>query len=284
MTLTKKKTLAVLRNRVLPVLMLVAAAGCVFAADVNDDLFAAVRKGDAAAVQKLLEKGADVNAKGPYDQTPLFFAADRGHMDIVKLLVSKGADLNRKDTFYNFTAIGRAAMKDHKDIVGYLAEQGAQGIGQLANQAVFGGDKELLKVILDTKKMSPKELTTAWKIADSNKKPELAEMLKAAGAQPPAAAITLSDDVLGKFAAIYQGGRGGTEFEAIVAANEGKLKVSLRGQNLTFVPYSQMEFRCVEQNTVTIEFKMTGKDVTGFVLDPGSQTFTRKETVSGNKD
>ena len=129
-----------------------------------------------------------------------------------------------------------------------------------------------------------KELTAAWKIADANKKTEMAEILKAAGAQPPAAAITLTDDQLGKFAAIYQGGRGGTEFEAIIAANEGKLKVSLRGQNLTFVPYSQTEFRCVEQNTSTIEFKMTGKDVTGFVLDPGGQAFTRKETVSGNKD
>ncbi len=254
------------------------------AADINDELFAAVRKGDAAGVQKLLDKGADVNAKGPYDQTPLFFASDRGHIEIVKLLVAKGADLNRKDAFYNFTAIGRAAMKDHKEIVQYLAEHGAQGVGQLAMQSVFGDDKAMLKTLLDTKKMTPKELTAAWKVADANKKPEMAAMLKDAGAQPPAAAITVSDETLGHYAAIYQGGRGGTEFEAIVAANEGKLKVSMAGQNLTFVPYSQTEFRCVEQNTVTIEFKMTGKDVTGFVLDPGSQAFTRKQTVSGNKD
>ena len=137
------------------------------AADPNDEIFAAVRKGDAAAVKALLGKGADVNAKGPYDQTPLFFAADRGHLEIVKLLVERGADLNRKDTFYNFTAIGRAAMKNHKEIVGFLAASGATGLGQLAMQAIFGDDKELLKTLLDTKKMTAKELTSALKIAET---------------------------------------------------------------------------------------------------------------------
>jgi len=249
------------------------------AADTNDELFAAVRKGDAATVKKLLDKGADVNAKGPYDQTPVFFAADRGYIEIVKMLIDKGADLNRKDTFYNFTAIGRASMKGHKEIVGLLAANGATGLGQLAIQSVFGDDKDMLKTLLATNKMTPKELTAALKIADANKKTEMADMLKAAGAKAPAPAITLDDATLGRYAALYQGGRGGTEFEASVSSAEGKLKVSLQGQNLSFVPYSTTEFRCVERDVMTLEFKMTGNDVTGFVLDPGGQVFTRKQSA-----
>jgi ankyrin repeat protein len=43
-----------------------------YAADLGEDLLAAVRKGDIAAVRGLLDKGANVNAKSPYGATPLF--------------------------------------------------------------------------------------------------------------------------------------------------------------------------------------------------------------------
>ena len=39
--------------------------------ELNDQLFEAVRKGDAAAVTSLLDKGADVNAKFRYGATAL---------------------------------------------------------------------------------------------------------------------------------------------------------------------------------------------------------------------
>ena len=50
--------------------------------DLGDDLLAATRKGDIAQVKALLDKGASVNAKTRYNQTPLFFACDRGHLEI----------------------------------------------------------------------------------------------------------------------------------------------------------------------------------------------------------
>ena len=63
------------------------------------------RKGDAAAVKKLLDEGVDVNTKFRYDRTALSFAADRGHVDVVKVLLERGADINAKDTFYNATPL-----------------------------------------------------------------------------------------------------------------------------------------------------------------------------------
>jgi hypothetical protein len=61
------------------------------------DLHYAVRDGDLKEVRKLLDKGADVNARDKYGWTPLHEAASYGHLDIVKLLVERGADVNARD-------------------------------------------------------------------------------------------------------------------------------------------------------------------------------------------
>ena len=71
----------------------------------EEALSAATRKGDAAAVKKLLDEGVDVNTKYRYNRTALSFAADRGHVDVVKVLLERGADVNAKDTFYGATAL-----------------------------------------------------------------------------------------------------------------------------------------------------------------------------------
>ena len=60
--------------------------------DKADALSQAARKGDAAAVKKLLDEGVDVNTRFRYDRTALSFAADRGHVDVVRLLIDRGAD------------------------------------------------------------------------------------------------------------------------------------------------------------------------------------------------
>ena len=64
----------------------------------NEQLYEAARKGDAAEVKAALDKGADVNAKFRYGATALFKAAERGNTEVVKLLIERGADVNVKDT------------------------------------------------------------------------------------------------------------------------------------------------------------------------------------------
>ena len=54
-----------------------------YAADVNAELIKAAKKGDTAAVEALLEQGADVNANGGW--TALIWAARQGHTDIVHI-------------------------------------------------------------------------------------------------------------------------------------------------------------------------------------------------------
>jgi hypothetical protein len=59
-----------------------------------DDLVAAIRNGDARAVRKLLDTGADVNARDAEGNTPLILAAFYASPECLELLIEKGADVN----------------------------------------------------------------------------------------------------------------------------------------------------------------------------------------------
>ncbi|KAF7282805.1 hypothetical protein GWI33_001950 [Rhynchophorus ferrugineus] len=48
--------------------------------------------------QKLIQSGANVNAKGLDNDTPLHDAVDNGHIKLIKLLVEKGADIHAKNS------------------------------------------------------------------------------------------------------------------------------------------------------------------------------------------
>jgi ankyrin repeat protein len=61
-----------------------------------DEWFAAVLRGDVTAVQTMLSKGADVNAKAASGNTALIMASGKGNRDMTQLLLSKGADVNAK--------------------------------------------------------------------------------------------------------------------------------------------------------------------------------------------
>jgi cytohesin len=84
----------------------------------------AVRDGDLAGVQALLDAGADVNS-GLGKYTLLHFAARHGHEEIVELLISEGADVNAKDE-NSWTPLHFAARHGHKEIVELLIAKGAE--------------------------------------------------------------------------------------------------------------------------------------------------------------
>lgn len=63
--------------------------------DQDEQLFRAARHGDRAAVEQALATGASLEHSAPIDhKTALFRAAVFGHADVVRLLLERGADPN----------------------------------------------------------------------------------------------------------------------------------------------------------------------------------------------
>ncbi|PLB39003.1 ankyrin repeat and BTB/POZ domain protein [Aspergillus candidus] len=62
------------------------------------ELCSACRKGDLKVCQEKITEGVNINARDPYDYTPLILASLCGHYEVVRLLLESGA-LCERDTF-----------------------------------------------------------------------------------------------------------------------------------------------------------------------------------------
>src|SRR5262247_1303443 len=61
----------------------------------NFQLLAAARAGDAAAAERLVHDGASVKTRNRLGNTPLLEAARGGHTDVVRALLAAHADVNQ---------------------------------------------------------------------------------------------------------------------------------------------------------------------------------------------
>lgn len=154
--------------------------------ELNDQLWEATRKGDAAAVTALLDKGAEVNAKFRYGSTALFKAAERGHAEVIKVLLARGADVSVKDTFYGATAMTWALNNEHVEAVRALLEKDTGSVSQVLMTGVRGGKAVLVEAALAKGGVPAETLTAALAaVMDDKDKAPIADMLRKAGAVPP---------------------------------------------------------------------------------------------------
>ncbi|KAI0144132.1 hypothetical protein F4776DRAFT_661226 [Hypoxylon sp. NC0597] len=84
----------------------------------------AVRGGNRAVVQMLLDNGADIEAKDEMLSTPLFEAVYRNHEDVIRFLLENGADINARNG-NGQTALQVAADRGYGTIVDLLLQKGA---------------------------------------------------------------------------------------------------------------------------------------------------------------
>lgn len=88
-------------------------------------LMKAALNGHLEAVQKLLDKGADVRAidKGGY--SAMMLAASNNFADVVDVLIRHGAEINRIEHTHGWTALIWAAKRGHLESVKVLLKHGA---------------------------------------------------------------------------------------------------------------------------------------------------------------
>ncbi|WP_265041633.1 ankyrin repeat domain-containing protein [Wolbachia endosymbiont (group B) of Melanostoma mellinum] len=89
-----------------------------------NELFAAVRSGDANQVADLINKGDDVNARDNRGNTPLHLAVLADKLQVVEKLIERGADINAKNN-HGGTPLHWAALNQNVSIVEKLIEKGA---------------------------------------------------------------------------------------------------------------------------------------------------------------
>jgi Ankyrin repeats (3 copies) len=246
-----------------------------FAQNLNEELFAAARKGDVAAVKALLDKGADVNAKTNYGATALSYACDKGHVEVVRLLIERGADVNVKDTFYGEVPLGWALSHGHVGVVKLLIEHGAQGKERALIEGADSGNVEIVKFALDKGDLKPEDMTSALGRAVKNKHTAIVEMLKKAGAQPPPPAdFPVDAETLNSYAGAYKSEQAG---DLTFAVKDGKLTEVTPGRRpFTMGAYNKNTFTILEFDGVTIIFKVENNKAVGFTLKQNGGTFEFK--------
>lgn len=104
-------------------------------------------RNDVAAARRLIDRGADVNAKDDTVQSAYLIATSEGYLELLRLTLRHGAKVDDKDS-WNGTGLIRAAERGHYAVVGALLRAGidrdhVNRIGyQAIHEAVWLGEDD----------------------------------------------------------------------------------------------------------------------------------------------
>lgn len=121
----------------------------------GDQLLDAAEEGDVDAIQEILrEPGSDVNyfSGGVH---ALFIASTEGHMAAVELLLRSSADVNRLSGGNGKTALLKASVRGHSNVVRLLLDNGAKDIEKTWDHAnalfaaAYAGRLDAMRLLID---------------------------------------------------------------------------------------------------------------------------------------
>lgn len=173
---------------------------------IQPEFFRAAQIGDNVAVKSFLDKGADVNLRGPDGATPVMEASYAGHLETVKLLLQHGADLSAKkkdgasaptltaqkellELFADVSTMVDAAREGKNDVVKQMIDKGTplnaldrSGFTALT-EASWNGRTETVKLLLASgadPRIKKADGATPLDLAIGRKHDAVAEVLKEA--------------------------------------------------------------------------------------------------------
>lgn len=119
--------------------------------DKPDTLGLIARIGDVAALEKMIEQGADINGRHGGGRTAMHIAAAAGEVDVVRALLSAGADPSLESEV-DGSAISAAARAGQSEVVSELLKHG--GSSELQKSSALyaaneGGDPALVRMLLE---------------------------------------------------------------------------------------------------------------------------------------
>lgn len=254
--------------------LLLATAAALFAFDINDDLLKAARQGDLDAVKALIEKGAPLEAKTPYGQTPLYLAAMSGHEAVVQFLLDKGAKTDVRDTFYKASLLDFVLQRKHYTVAKMIIAKGNGNADEQLKEVTEAAQPDLVQAVLDKGKPSQAALNSVYEGALAENKKDIAELLKKAGAQEPPPPLAVDAKVLESYVGTFK-----TEqfpLDIKVSVKEGKLYMQATGQpEFAPKPKSPTVFAFAQAN-LEIEFDSADS----FTLKQGGMTIKFKKAVT----
>jgi len=256
------------------VLLIVAASLGLHAGDANEDLLEASRVGDLSAVQALIGKGAAIETKTAYGQTPLYLAAMNGRDDVVRFLLDKGAIPDVRDTFYKASMLDFVLSRKHYGVAKMLIRKGTANPDQVLASVAETGNADLVAAVLDAAKPSQTALDKAYEGALGEKATEVAALLKKAGANESAPAFVVDPKTFEAYAGTYKSDK--IPLDIKVSSKEGKLYMQATGQP---------EFALKAKSATQFEFALAGVAVefdspSSFTLKQGAASYTFKKAVT----
>lgn len=245
--------MSIVRYIVLGVLVLTSVGRA--ADSLNDQLLSAARRGDLPAIKRLLDKGADVNAKTLHGVSALCFAAGNGHLETVRLLLERGADLNQKDPVYGMDALGWAAYRDQIAVVKMLLPRMPAGRSvAILNVGVSKLNLDLVRVALAAGGVSPAALSFALGEAIRLGADDVAGVLRKAGAVPPPRGdFAVEQQILQQYVGLYRNEKMDLDLRLTLTA--GVLSGLFSSQEaFTLGAINRTTFRPLEREGVTLTF------------------------------
>ena len=165
-------------------LLVFAAARAGGADDSGEALREAARAGDLPRIDALLAAGVPVDAPARYGQTPLYFAAEKGQLAAARRLVERGANVDARDGFFGASVLDMALGSKSFELARFLLGRGAQDAAAALAAAVENDDLELARAALATGLVEPLDLLAARKAVEGGTGASLREVLAAATAKP----------------------------------------------------------------------------------------------------